>query len=573
MIQAKIISSLEKVFYDSPVSGFAAHRGAYAYLNSEISLQIAASGGGQDHHRQFVSIVPGGVPAECVKMRRVDCLPSTMPVYPGKYDAGFLRTAPGLYPDLLAEPGMGGLFPVFSGLATSVWVDIDLSKAPEEWRKGGKANLTFTVNADGESVVLPFELILIPERLPEQKIKVTQWFHTDCLSEWYRVPVFSEEYWRVTENFMRAAAENGINTILTPTFTPPLDTHVGGERTTVQLVDVKLGANGRYYYGFSKLDRWVETARRAGVKYFEIAHLFTQWGAAHAPKVMAETPDGYRRIFGWETDACGKEYTKFLRGYLKALIAHMKELGEDKNCLYHISDEPNAAQLEQYMNIRNSVIDLLEGYTVMDALSNVDFYLSGAVTTPIPSNNRIEPFIEQFEKEGRVGLWTYYCCGQSIGVSNRFFAMPGARTRFIGCQFYKYRIAGFLQWGFNFWNNQGSYDPVNPFTDTTGSGFVPSGDTTSVYPGPGGECLESIRIKHFRQGLEDLRALELCESAYGRERTLAELEDEAGNIVFSKCVCESAQMERIRARIDRLNAETAAKRRGNKDFLDNELKI
>ena len=573
MLEAKIISSLDKVFYDSPISGFAAYEESYAYLNSTVSLQIAMAAGGQDPHRQFASIEVGGVPSECVRMRRVDLLPSVMPVYPGKYDAGYLRTKPGLFPDLLAEPEMNGGFPVFAGLSRAVWIDLDMSRVPDSWKRGGKALLTFTVRAGADTAVLPFTLTLIPAELPPQEIKVTQWFHTDCLSDWYGVPVFSEEYWRITENFMRTAVENGINTILTPTFTPPLDTHVGGERPTVQLVGVKLGKNGRYYYDFSLLDRWIDTADRVGVKYFEIAHLFTQWGAAHAPKVMAETPDGYRKIFGWETDACGKEYVKFLRGYLKALISHMKKRGDDARCLFHISDEPNVKNLEQYLASRNSVIDLLEGYTVMDALSNVEFYRSGTVTTPIPSNNHIEPFIEAFAEEGREGLWTYYCCGQSIGVSNRFLAMPGARTRFIGCQFYKYKIAGFLQWGYNFYYNQGSFDLVNPFVDTTGSGFVPSGDTCSVYPGPGGKCLESMRIRHFRQGLEDLRALKLCEAGTGRERTLAALEEEAGNVVFSRCVCESALMEKIRRKIDRINAETAASRPETKDFVDFELKV
>ena len=31
-----------------------------------------------------------------------------------------------------------------------------------------------------------------------------------------------------------------------------------------------------------------------------------------------------------------------------------------------------------------------------------------------------------------------------------------ARTRVIGAQFWKYKIAGFLQWGYNFYNSQGS---------------------------------------------------------------------------------------------------------------------
>ena len=61
-----------------------------------------------------------------------------------------------------------------------------------------------------------------------------------------------------------------------------------------------------------------------GVRTFEIAHLFTQWGAYHAPKIMATVDGEYKRIFGWDTDAASDEYIGFLRAFLTALIAEMK---------------------------------------------------------------------------------------------------------------------------------------------------------------------------------------------------------------------------------------------------------
>ena len=61
---------------------------------------------------------------------------------------------------------------------------------------------------------------------------------------------------------------------LTLVFTPPLDTYVGGERPTVQLVDV-IVENGKYSFNFDKLKRWVDLCSKSGIKYFEISHLFT----------------------------------------------------------------------------------------------------------------------------------------------------------------------------------------------------------------------------------------------------------------------------------------------------------
>ena len=52
--------------------------------------------------------------------------------------------------------------------------------------------------------------------------------------------------------------------------------------------------------------------------------------------------------------------------------------------------------------------------------------------------------------------------GAAKDVCNRFFAMPLARCRAIGLQFYKFNIAGFLQWGFNFYTATGSTRHINP---------------------------------------------------------------------------------------------------------------
>ena len=89
--------------------------------------------------------------------------------------------------------------------------------------------------------------------------------------------------------------------ILTPLFTPPLDTEVGGERPTVQLVKV-IQQNDQYSFHFTLLDRWIDLCLQCGIKYFEMTHLFTQWGAKYAPKIMAEVNGVETRIFGWDTE-------------------------------------------------------------------------------------------------------------------------------------------------------------------------------------------------------------------------------------------------------------------------------
>jgi|GEM_PF-5860945 len=47
-----------------------------------------------------------------------------------------------------------------------------------------------------------------------------------------------------------------MNTILVPTFTLPLDTEVGGERTAVQLVDVDKNGT-KYKFNIDKVKRFI----------------------------------------------------------------------------------------------------------------------------------------------------------------------------------------------------------------------------------------------------------------------------------------------------------------------------
>jgi hypothetical protein len=425
----------------------------------------------------------------------------------------------------------------------SLWFDITVPKdAPIE---AGEHALTIEILSNEEVLATEvFTLHLLDTVLPEQDFPLTQWFHCDCLASYYNVPVFSERHLEIIESFARTAVKNGISMLLTPVFTPPLDTHVGGERPTVQLVDVTV-TNGVYTFGYEKLDRWIEMCNRVGIRYFEISNLFTQWGAEHAPKIIATVDGVEKRIFGWETDATGDDYISFLNAFLSDFLAHMKARGDDKRCYYHVSDEPHPDHLDNYGKAKNVISTHLRDYVLMDALGNYAFYENGLVETPVVASNKIDIFLENKVPT----LWVYYCCGQMRGTSNRFFAMPGWRTRFMGIQMYYHDVKGFLQWGYNFYYNQGSYDLINPYMETSGEYFAPSGDTFSVYPAADGTALESIRIVQFREGLDDMRLCRYAEALCGREAVISAIESIFGKVSFSECPYSAKPILKLRERL------------------------
>lgn len=550
MIAAKIISSLEKTLPKTSLEDLVKLESISVLRGERLSFQMAYIETDQSVklHRLWYTPRITGKLAEYASVRLVDFIPSAMPVYPGRSCDNYISKEPGLYPDLLSELQMEGRVPVTNFQVRCLWVTIEI---PEDMQ-GGTYDVEVSL-LSGENLAAKEKLsvTVIPASLPEQRMFVTQWFHCDCLADYYRVPAFSERHWEIIESFVLTAVRGGINTLLTPVFTPPLDTAVGRERMTIQLVGVSVN-DGKYSFDYTLLDRWIDMCDRLGIKYFEISHLFTQWGAAHAPKIMAhvDREENERQIFGWDTDATGDDYVGFLHAFIPDFLSHMKSRGDDKRCIFHISDEPNRTNIDQYGKSRNAVAHLFDDYMSMDALSNIEFWQRGYVRTPCPGNNHIEPFLEAKVP----GLWTYYCCSQGIGVSNRFIAMPGARTRAIGMQMYKHDIAGFLHWGYNFYYNQGSYDLVNPYADSTGGYFVPSGDTHSVYPSHDGHALESMRFVQFFEALQDRRAMELCEKYYPKERIIAEIESVAGEVKFSHCPSSSAVMLAVRERINALIA-------------------
>ena len=113
-----------------------------------------------------------------------------------------------------------------------------------------------------------------------------------------------------------------------------------------------------------------------------------------------------------------------------------------------------------------------------------------------------------------------------------------------------------MHWGLNFYNNQFSHDHIDPFLNGNAGYWAGGGDAVSIYPGRHGTPLESLRLIAFRQGLEDIRALKLCEKYYSKEEIVERLEKIFGEkITFKKCVNDTKTMQKMRDTIDKMISE------------------
>lgn len=544
-MRVKVISSLEKCFLDETVIAKKKLGSISMLKNERYSFQICYDTIDKiDCTNNTFQIQIESPLLPYISMYKVQNIPSAFPCYPNATDDNYLRTQPGLYPDLLEPINTDSRLAAKTSLQ-SVWIEIE----PQGNVVAGVYPIVFAfVEKDkGEVARVSVEIEIIDALLPKQELIFTQWFYPDCLMQYYGVETYSEEHWNIIEAFMRNARKYGQNMILTPVLSPELDTYIGGYRPVTQLVDISLD-NGAYHFCFDKLGRWIDLCDKVGIEYFEINHFFSQWGAAACPQVIATVDGEEKRIFGWDTPSDSDEYKTFLKSFIPEVLAYFKSKNNaDKRCYFHISDEPNLQKLENYAKASGILSDLVKGYPVIDALSNYDFYEKGLVEKPIPATNHIQPFLDHEVKN----LWTYYCCVQNLDVANRFFAMPSARNRIIGTQLYKFAIEGFLHWGYNFYNSQFSYEQINPFLCSDAGAYFPSGDAYSVYPGKEGTPWPSLRQVVFAEALQDLRALKLCQQLYGKEKTMELLEAGIEPITFDKYPQDAEYLLNLRRRINK----------------------
>ena len=504
MVQIKTINYMEKVQYKKEPS--CEESGKSVCCNEEVVYTIAVR---SEHLLLDCSIAVESDLDGMVDVFHLERVPCATPWREGADD--YIIDGDLLLPDLLRPLGKMDVTLKYGQWNTYC---VTVNQKGEKMPVGEHSVAVIFRDANGEELGRSVYVVnVLPVELPKATLPYTNWVHYDCLSDWYGEKPFTERFYQILEKYIENAVLHGMNMVYTPLFTPPLDTQIGGERPTAQLIGV-YERDGAYSFDFSKLREFVEKMRAWGIAYFEFSHLFTQWGAECCPKIEVCTSQGVEKRFGWAVDSQSAEYTAFLRAFLPALNDFVKENGLVGKCYYHISDEPRLEHIERYAKLYEFVSALLPDVRGMDAMSEYSFYERGIVDTVVVATSAADKFIENKVEN----YWAYHCVTQNGSyLSNRFIAMPGERTRVIGLQLYLTGVKGFLHWGYNFYYSYLSKFKINPYECTDAAGVCTSGDPFIVYPTKDG-LLNSLRIKYIRAAFADYAALELLEKKIGREK-------------------------------------------------------
>ena len=518
-ITVKQISSLEKVRRgDAPNHPTTNSR--LALPGERISYQLYLNANDQTvaHLRVRAAL------ADCVRIYRVREVMMDRPIVVDCPMEDYITQEPGLMPDVLIPLEESGMQIYLDKTPHTLWVKVDIPADTKPGNYPVEIELKY-VRPGGEYVetrCATMDISVIEGVMPEQKLIYTKWMYLDCIATAHNVEIFSEQHWSLIEKYIQAARDVGINMLMVPVHTPPLDTEIGTARPCVQLLDIeKIG--DQYKFGFERFYRYIALCKKYGVRYFEMAHMFTQWGAKATPNIMVTENGETTYQFGWHVASDAPEYEAFLKQYIPAIVSALRAEGIEENTYFHISDEPFLKDEEAYRRAKNMLRPLIGNCKTLDALSEYEFYEKGLVECPVTIISNIHEFL----KHDIPNQWVYYCCGPVSVYPNGFMAMPSYRVRVFGFMMYKYGIKGFLNWGFNFYHSIRSVYPIDPYLTTSSDGAFPSGDPFIVYPGR--DCVyQSIRGEVIFEAMQDIDICYALEEKIGKAAVVKIIDEMAG---------------------------------------------
>lgn len=398
----------------------------------------------------------------------------------GNAPADMLKTADRLFPDPLLEDKTVS---VAANQNQPVWITVP-AKSP------GTLQGKLTLRWNGGELSRPFTVQVHNVKMNKPRLWITNWWFSEperlSMLAGHKVEPFSDEYWKLIRQFADFMAKYHQNMILVS----PLD---------LTQISVK---GDKWSFDFSRFDRMVRTFVDAGVVgRIEGGHIGSRssgdWNSPFHVRVAKAANGTVQFVYLPATDAAARQ---FYAQYLPALSAHLAARGWDKIYSQHLADEPVPANAASYRDLAKLLHEFAPSMRTMDATQTRD--LVGSVNTWVPILDHFHHDYAFFRERQKAGdeVWIYTCCGPTGNYANRFIELPLIKTRVLHWINFRYGAAGYLHWGFNYWN------PTSPFGETTFQ--WPGGDQWIAYP-KNGKLLSSIRLEAMRDGIGDNELLSM----------------------------------------------------------------
>ena len=399
--------------------------------------------------------------------------------------ADLTRPAPARFPDCLVEDRHAS---VANGVRKAVYLTMRIPPEAEP----GEYRGAVTVAADGVRQSLPLVLQVYPLTLPDERhLLMTLWYTTRGFRQHHGIDPSDPEQF---DGMLRKYAEN------------MADHRQNVFRVSLDLIECVLAADGSLRCDFDRFDRWAQIFWETG----RMDALETGFVARHGEGGWS-SPEITLRDFSVHDEATGKTRrmagNEFLPLFLPLLVDHLRHKDWLDKTLFHICDEPANHNVLLWREASDFVHRHAPELRRIDAIETP--HCRDRLEVWVPKLDHLAAWREAYEAAQREGneMWLYTVgIYQAGSLPNKTVDVPLIETRLLHWLNYRYRLTGYLHWGFNSWTD----DPIDAPGKHRGDGW-------HVYPKPGG-LLDSLRWEQMRAGIQDYECLKLLEDKIARLR-------------------------------------------------------
>lgn len=423
-----------------------------------------------------------------------------------KYRVGYIKASPKIHrpaSDQLRSPNQLYPDPLFREDTLTVTkneplpviLDIPVDAGIREGLHTIKVSVTSVSNKDVASYSFSFRVYNVT--VPAAKLNYITWYHDAAyrlMNNGTGVQPFSDLYWKIFKNIVKAAKENGQNTF-----------------TINQLFLIKFlkTKDNKWSADFTQFDKAVNIIlKEVGMKYVNCRQFAARLGGWEAPFGLT-FPKFYGAVYYMNNRALGDaEAMDFYNWFIPAYYAHLKSDNYLNKVLQHLADEPIDANKTSFIAIAKYIKSLAPALTTIEAIQTMDVapYVDIAVVL-LDQLPGAYAAIQKLQQDPKKKVWFYTCNSPQGEYANRFIEWPLLKTILLPWIAARYNLDGYLHWALNFWGD-------DPYGDASIVKFgasqqpFPAGDAYLFYPAYQTVNI-SLRALAMRNGITDVALLNL----------------------------------------------------------------
>lgn len=409
----------------------------------------------------------------------------SLPHYKDDPKKGYLIDQPDVLPDCLIPITPNDVFFINCNYIV-LWVSVSTENI-------GKTKSSLKISTKDESASCELDLNVVQIVKKPQFFGHCEYIDPHFIAKDHGVALFSDLFWKILRQYLKLAADHGVNEILVPLFTPQYPNYPSEK--LIQLVSIKKVGED-YECNFDLLDRWIKTAIDVGISRFTFPVFLPDFDHPLGAQFIVQV-DGEEQIIYENETILSKPYSFFIRRFLRSLIKHLEKY-RSYIFSFHFSSSPQVWNERAYQAFRKHFYDYVRKYRITDYDVEVRFFKKGLVGSPLV---HLHDVFQYFEEPTAI-LNGCFDISDPRDPINPFIASSSVRLRCLGAFGYRYELARFFHLGFNASASNDRY---------------PAGSLSLVYPGEN-EAYPSIRLKQLKYAIQDNRLLDTLHSRYSPNR-------------------------------------------------------